>query len=318
MASGSTVQCQSIIDKGGIPLFVQMLKSTTLGIVEQAIWAIGNIASDCIYYRDQILRAGGLHNLATVVKQLNDDTLIKHCCWALSNLCRGTPLPKYDAVHEAIPILCKAIAHGRLNDKDIISDCCWAISYHSDSNKNKIQVVVASGVIPRIIKNLSDPSMGILIPSIRILGNVSTGSVEHGNELLANNVLEPLEKVLEHYKKVVRREACWVISNITAGSRQQVEAVLGRNSLLQKILGMFETDSNDVKREICYVFSNMAHSGEPQHIFNLYRDASIIRYYVNLLSADEAKTIEVALECLYIVLSQGDKFKGSGKNPLVL
>jgi len=23
-----------------------------------------------------------------------------------------------------------------------MADCCWAISYHSDSNKNKIQVVV--------------------------------------------------------------------------------------------------------------------------------------------------------------------------------
>ena len=71
-------------------------------------------------------------------------------------------MEKYDAVQEAIPILCKAIASGKLNDKDIISDCCWAISYHSDSNKNKIQVVVASGVIPKIISNLSaDSSMGI-------------------------------------------------------------------------------------------------------------------------------------------------------------
>ena len=166
-----------------------MLKSPTIGIVEQAIWALGNIASDCIFYRDTIIRHGGLRNLVAVVKNITDDSLIKHCCWALSNLCRGTPLPKYDAVQEAIPILCRAVANGHLNDKEIISDCCWAISYHSDSNKNKIQVVVASGVIPRIIRNLSESSMGILIPSIRILGNVSTGSVEHGNELLAHNVL---------------------------------------------------------------------------------------------------------------------------------
>ena len=82
-----------------------------------------------------------------------------------------------------------AIVQGRLYDKDIISDCCWAISYHSDSNKNKIQVVVASGIIPVVIRNLSDVSMGVLIPSIRILGNISTGTVDHGNELLKNNIL---------------------------------------------------------------------------------------------------------------------------------
>ena len=73
------------------------------------------------------------------------------------------------------------IAQGKLNDKEIVADCCWAISYHSDANKNKIQVVVESGVIPRIIRHLEEPAMGLLIPSIRNLGNISTGSVDHTN-----------------------------------------------------------------------------------------------------------------------------------------
>lgn len=181
VASGTTIQCQSIIDKGGIPLFVELLKSSNMGIVEQAIWAIGNISSDCVFYRDTIIRSGGLVNLVEVTKKLTDETLIKHCCWALSNLCRGSPLPKYDNIKHAIPVLCHMIAQGKLNDKEIIADCCWAISYHSDANKNKIQVVVESGVIPRIIRHLEEPAMGLLIPSIRILGNVSTGSVDHTN-----------------------------------------------------------------------------------------------------------------------------------------
>lgn len=72
VASGTTIQCQSIIDKGGIPLFVELLKSSNMGIVEQAIWAIGNISSDCVFYRDTIIRSGGLVNLVEVTKKLND------------------------------------------------------------------------------------------------------------------------------------------------------------------------------------------------------------------------------------------------------
>lgn len=72
MASGTTVQCQSIIDKGGIPLFIDLLKSNNMGIVEQAIWAIGNISSDCIYYRDNIIRSGGLINLVSAIERLTD------------------------------------------------------------------------------------------------------------------------------------------------------------------------------------------------------------------------------------------------------
>lgn len=90
--------------------------------------------------------------------------------------------------------------------------------------------------------------MGLLIPSIRILGNVSTGSVEHTNELLSHNILGLLEKVLDHHKKVVRREACWVLSNITAGTKNQVEAVVRSQSLIKRILTLFDMDSNDVKR----------------------------------------------------------------------
>lgn len=98
-------------------MFVDLLRSNNLGIVEQAIWAIGNISSDCVFYRDTIIRAGGLVNLVDATKRLSDEALIKHCCWALSNLCRGNPLPKYDSIKYAIPILCAAIAQGKINDK---------------------------------------------------------------------------------------------------------------------------------------------------------------------------------------------------------
>jgi hypothetical protein len=53
-------------------------------------------------------------------------------------------------------------------------------------------------------------------------------------------------------------------------------------------------------------------------VFQLYIQTNIIRYYVNVLNVEEPKTIEVALECLFIILAQGEKYKGSGKNPLVM
>lgn len=179
-------------------------------------------------------------------------------------------------------------------------------------------MVVESGIIPRIIKHLDEPAMGLLIPSIRILGNISTGSVDHANELISHNILGLLLKVLDHHKKVVRRQACWVLSNITAGSKGQVQAVINAQPLMKRVLELFQMDGNDVKREVCYIFSNMSHSGDPEVIFNLYRTTGIIRYYINLLSVQDNKTVEVALQSLYVILAQGDKFKVNGKNPLVL
>jgi hypothetical protein len=37
-----------------------------------------------------------------------------------------------------------------------------------------------------------------------------------------NGLIQALGQVLQHPKKTLRKEACWVLSNITAGSREQL------------------------------------------------------------------------------------------------
>ena len=96
---------------------MNILLSKNLGTVEQAIWAIGNISSGCVANRDKIIREGGLINLVSIMDKLTDERHINRCCWALSNLCRGSPLPKYDNIKLAIPVLCHVIVNGKLTDK---------------------------------------------------------------------------------------------------------------------------------------------------------------------------------------------------------
>ena len=51
VASGTSIQTQAIIDKGGIPLFVRLFENQYSIVSEQAVWAIGNIAGDSSTYR---------------------------------------------------------------------------------------------------------------------------------------------------------------------------------------------------------------------------------------------------------------------------
>ena len=68
IAAGNQNQCNSIIEKGGIKIFVDLLLSPTIGVVEQAVWALGNIACDSSNHRDSILKCGGLKNLLIVMR----------------------------------------------------------------------------------------------------------------------------------------------------------------------------------------------------------------------------------------------------------
>jgi len=54
MASGTSEQCASLVEKGVIPIIVQLLDSNFVTMLEQAIWCVGNIAGDCVSYRDKL------------------------------------------------------------------------------------------------------------------------------------------------------------------------------------------------------------------------------------------------------------------------
>ena len=152
VASGTTQQTQTIIDKGGIPLFIKLLKSPHIDVAEQAIWALGNISGDSATYRDMVLKCGGLDPLINIITNCKVKNTIKHGTWALSNLCRGRPLPVFNLVYKAIPPLCKVIMEE--TDPEILTDATWALSYLSDGDETRIQMVVDTGVIPSLIKHL--------------------------------------------------------------------------------------------------------------------------------------------------------------------
>lgn len=69
------------------------------------------------------------------IKNIQDPCLIEHSAWSLSNMCRGQPLPSFDIIKDAIPVLSDLISRGFIKDKSILADCCWAISYNTNSER---------------------------------------------------------------------------------------------------------------------------------------------------------------------------------------
>ena len=58
----------------------------------------------------------------------------------------------------------------------MLTDVSWAISFLSEGDENRIQRVIETGIIPSLIKNISHLFLSIMIPSLRAIGNICSGS----------------------------------------------------------------------------------------------------------------------------------------------
>lgn len=58
----------------------------------------------------------------------------------------------------------------------MLANACWALSYLTDGCNEKIQVIIEAGTLKVIMKYLEVEDSSILIPALRVVGNIVSGN----------------------------------------------------------------------------------------------------------------------------------------------
>lgn len=66
------------------------------------MWALGNIAGENTEFRDMVIDCGMLPELLRILNTSTKMSVIKNCCWALSNLIRGKPQPEFAKLRDVL------------------------------------------------------------------------------------------------------------------------------------------------------------------------------------------------------------------------
>ena len=149
----------------------------------------------------------------------------RQAVWTVSNLFRGKPQPRERFVRLALPQL--TVVLRRSKDIDMLTHCCWAISYMSEGDNRRVNEVLQSGVAPMLIELLGHSSDCIQVPALRACGNIVSADDPNVTQVMMDaGCIAPLKALLGHTRKDLRREAAWMISNITAGSHEQIQCVI--------------------------------------------------------------------------------------------
>ena len=238
------------------------------------------------------------------IQNPDNNTLLCNTVWALSNFCRGKPQPPLDSVGASIPHLAKLL---EVNNKDALMDALWALSYLSDGNDERIRAVMSGdGITKNVVKLLQHPSASIVTPAVRILGNFVSGDHYETQAVIDAGVLDHIGTLLTYPKRGIRKETCWLLSNIAAGTEKQIDKLLHRQKDMFEIVRHVQESEWDVRKEATWVLANIATGGSDEHIHCLVEFGSI-EALCGVLEVADTKITLVVLDAIENILRVGKK-----------
>ena len=247
------------------------------------------------------------HSL-TNIQNPDNNSLLSNAVWALSNFCRGKPQPSIEVVAPAVPLLANLL---KMNCKEAMMDACWALSYISDGDDNRIQAVMNfEGITQTIVSLLGTDNNSILTPTVRILGNFVSGNDMQTQAVIDAGILSYANRLLTYPRRAIRKEGCWLLSNIAAGTHDQIDQLMRLNKDMLLVVDAVRDAEWEVRKEATWVVSNIATGGKDQHVHSLV-GLGAIDALCSVLDVPDARITTVVLDAIDNILRVG---KNAGRD----
>uniref|UniRef100_A0A453AM41 IBB domain-containing protein n=1 Tax=Aegilops tauschii subsp. strangulata TaxID=200361 RepID=A0A453AM41_AEGTS len=294
LSDGKNSTMIKIIRADVLPRFAEFLsRQRPPQLQMEAAWVLTNIAASD--YTLLVAECGAVPREDMKVSVLRTAT------WALSNLCFGK-LPAEIQVKPILEII-SLLIHSA--DEKILADACWALYYICDGVEGGIQDALDAGVCPQLVKLLMHASANILLPVITSLARISAGDDTQVQVIVEQGILPCLAQLLaRNYPKIIKKQACLIVSNITAGSKDQIQAVIDAD-VMNHVIVLLKTSETDLKKEAAWAISNAASGGSSDQIQYLV-SRGCLEPLCNVLKYQDVDLVYTCLEGLQNILVEGE------------
>ncbi|CAI2363828.1 unnamed protein product [Moneuplotes crassus] len=335
IASGKAEHVKALVDKGTIPVFISLLGTThrnedetetyhnshRQNIVEQSIWALGNIAGEDTYYKAMIFKEGALKPLVNILKNAEPNSMMtRNCMWCITNLLINKPFPTIEELVYIIPIISKCL---KSNEKEeIVIDGIRFITYISYAGKQTINKMIELGIIEILnsyLKFADDISNEIILLCVKTLGNFASAEEEQTQAIIDAGVLPHFHDLLSHPDKTIVKEVCWALSNICVGPNKHI-SVLIELGTIKKLIELAKTGEHEVQKEAAWAICNLIYCKDIKIIEEIAKKGGIEAICYILKNIVDTKIAVILLEGIIKCLEAGKRgfINENGENEFAL
>lgn len=303
IVSGTSEQTMAVVNKGAVAPLVALCKSPTSRVAEQACWAIANIAGENPDTRNLVLEAGILDAVEPLFNKLDELNVefVRTLAWLHSNLCRHkSPAVELNVLRVIASRLRKCLVH---NDATVRQDSCWALGYLTDGSDDQVNVALETDCFQPAVELLKSSKDAEVAPALRVVGNFAAGSDVLTQVVVDNGILDVIRLLMERTRsQIILKESCWVLSNVIAGTREQINAVI-KAKLISSIVNVLETGDTRSKIEASWAFANLSQGGTTRQILCLAEREYIKVFCAVLVPSNHADLLINILETLFFLLT---------------
>lgn len=274
---------------------LELCKCNEISANTGLIFHLSNLRPAMLFYR--------LLNIQTPA----NESLLGNVTWAVSNLCRGKPLPQLEYLRDVIPALCYLVTDAPVDD--IKADALWALSYISDGDDTRIDAIIECNtrIAKSLVEVVKEGKPQLVAPALRILGNFVSGSEAQTQAVIDANVLDVAMSVLTCQKRNLRKEMCWLLSNIAAGTQPQIAALLKAPHVAETLVQKAIEADWETRKEAIYAVANVFTGGNDTHVGQLVNQNGIAAMADVLPIGGENRMVVVALDAIENVLTVSER-----------
>ncbi|KAH7825406.1 uncharacterized protein MONOS_2516 [Monocercomonoides exilis] len=214
-------------------------------------------------------------------------------------------------LNRSLPIIIDCLT---LGDSELSNYAALALKNLSDHNSTVI-IDMFNNYLPALFRYLNEcNSAQIELTLSKAIGNVSAFSSNSCQHLIDNGFLQSAIRLLQRESESIRKEICFICSNIAAGTKRQIKALFD-SGVLSAILNLYYKRTIKAKSDCThYVMRMLKYISESYSGAILLMSTNAMFAICEVLKNADYESVDLAMESLDNILKLYSELPGIVEN----